>query len=182
MEKKFDIMYYVRIGGVLFLICTLTALLLAVVNNFTADKIELNSAARRNDSIALIFGDGITATEVKQENADPVQAVYEVFDVNGIKLGYAVHSKPVGFKGDIEMMVGITLAGHCKSVEIISMSETPGLGTKVGESSFLGQYNNKTGNLVLDEDIQPCAGATISSRTVNDAVNASFEAVGGLIG
>ena len=182
MEKKIDIKYFARIGGVLFVICALTALLLASVNYLTADKIELNSQARMNDSIALIFGEGIATEEVSGDFQDPVSSVYEVYDTGGTKLGYAVYAVPTGFKGDIEMMVGVTLAGNCKSVEIISMSETPGLGTRVGESDFLEQYHNAQGTLVLERDIMPVAGATISSRTVNTAVNAAINAVGGLIG
>ncbi len=177
MEKKIDIKYFATIGGVLFIICALTALLLAVVNDLTADRIALNSQLRMNESIESIFGEGISSEKLNKEYQAPVDSIYEVYDANGTKLGYAVYTVPVGFKGDIEMMVGVTLAGHCKSVEIISMSETPGLGTKVGDAAFLNQYHNMQGTLVLGEDIMPVAGATISSRTVNIAVNAAINAV-----
>ena len=182
MDKKFDIMYVLRIAAVLLIICALTALLLAAVNSFTKDRIALNSQLRMNESIEKIFGDAINAQQVNKEYQAPIDSIYEVYDTKGTKLGYAVYAVPTGFKGDIEMMVGVTLAGHCKSVEIISMSETPGLGTKVGESAFLDQYHNAQGTLVLETDIMPVAGATISSRTVNIAVNAAINAVGGLIG
>ncbi len=182
MEKRFDIRYILRIAGVLFIICALTALLLSAVNFLTKDKIAENAQARMNESISLIFGDGISAEKTDMEFEAPVNGIYEVYSSDGTMLGYAVYTVPVGFKGDIEMMVGVTLAGHCKSVEIISMSETPGLGTKTGEPAFLDQYHNASGNLMLEEDIMPVAGATISSRAVNTAVNAALEAVGGIIG
>lgn len=182
MEKKFDVMYILRIAGVLFIICSVVALLLSAVNLLTHARIAENAQARMNESIALIYGDNITATVMKGEYSAPVSSIYEVYLEDGTKVGYAVYSVPTGFKGDIEMMVGVTLAGHCKSVEIISMSETPGLGTKAGDATFLDQYRNATGELVLEENIDAVAGATISSRAVNSGVNAALEAVGGIIG
>ncbi len=182
MEKKFDIKDILRIGIVLFIICALIALLLSAVNELTKEKIEENAQARMDESISVIFGDGIQTSLIDKSFNDPVKQVYEVKDANGHLQGYAVYAVPVGFKGDIEIMVGVTVAGNCKSVEIISMSETPGLGTKVGNEDFLSQYHNKYGSLVLGEDIIPVAGATISSKTVNGAVNEAINAVGGIIG
>lgn len=182
MEKTFDLKYILRIGGILFIICALTALLLAAVNAVTADKIAANSQAKMEASISSIFGDGISAADTELKFDTSVKNVYEVKDDKGDLLGYAVYAVPVGFKGDIEMMVGFTSEGVLKSVEIITMSETPGLGTKVGESAFIDQYKDKSGELVLGTDITAVAGATISSRTVNDAVNEAQEAVGGIIG
>lgn len=182
MEKKFDIKEILRIGVVLFVICAIVALLLSAVNELTKEKIAFNAQERMNSSISVIFGENIKTALIEAETQAPVKEIYEVKDSSETLMGYAVYAVPVGFKGDIELMVGVTVAGNCKSVEIISMSETPGLGTKVGEPKFLEQYHNNQGSLVLGSDITPVAGATISSRTVNDAVNAAVEAVGGVIG
>ena len=182
MDKKFDIKYTLRIAGVLLIICAVCAALLGTVNHLTKDKIASNTLARMNESISLIFGDGISTEEVTDRDFDgTVKHVFFVRDPDGNALGYAVNAVPTGFKADIEMMVGVTLAGKCKSVEIISMSETPGVGTKVGEKAFLDQYHNAHGELVLKENIDAVSGATISSRAVNLAVNESLSAVGGII-
>lgn len=182
MEKRFDIRQILRIGLVLFIICALVALLLSVVNELTKDKIAENTQLRMDESVAAIFGKGITTKAVDKSFEAPVKTVYEVIDADGTLQGYAVYVVPKGFKGGIEMMVGVTLGGNCKSVEIISMSETPGVGTKVGETDFLSQYHNKGGELVLNEDIDAVASATISSRAVNNGVNAAIKAAGGIIG
>ncbi|MBQ4562830.1 MAG: FMN-binding protein [Clostridia bacterium] len=181
MEKKFDLLYILKIAGVLFIICGLTALMLSAVNLVAKDKIAENAQARMNESIALIFGEGITTEQVEKDFQAPVNSIYKVYSADGNILGYAVYTVPVGFKGDIEMMVGVTLGGHCKSVEIISMSETPGLGTKAGEDSFLDQFHNVT-EPVVGDNIIPVAGATISSRAINTAVDAAIKAVGGIGG
>ncbi len=179
MEKKFDPLYILKIAGVLFIICSITALLLSAVNLLTKQKIAENSQARMNESIAHIFGEAITAEKIDKDFQAPVNSIYKVYSADGNMVGYAVYTIPVGFKGDIEMMVGVTLGGHCKSVEIISMSETPGLGTKAGEPGFLNQFHNVT-KPVLGENVMPVAGATISSRAINTAVNAAINAVGGI--
>lgn len=183
MGKKFDVKYILRIAVVLFIICALTALLLAVVNGLTAVKIAENAEAKMNNSIYKIFGEEISPPELKEGSyTDAVKNVYEIKDTNGSFMGYAVYTVPVGFKGDIEMMVGINPDMSVKSVEIINLSETPGLGTKVKDEAFIGQYNDKSGDLELKEDIIPVAGATISSRAVNDGINEAVKAAGGIKG
>ena len=181
MKKNFDVKFILRVAGVLFVICSVTALLLATVNEFTAERIAANASQRMEDSISKIFGENIEISTVEGEYDSPVNTVYLVKS-NGVPKGYAVYTIPTGFKGDIEMMVGVTLAGNCHKVEFISMSETPGLGTKVQNEEFLAQYNNAFGDLVIKENIQPVAGATISSSAVNEGINAALEAVGGIIG
>ena len=181
MEKRFDVRYILRIAGVLLIICALVALMLSAVDLLTKDKIAENAQARMDESISLIFGDAITTKKVNSDFQAPVDSIYEVYSTDGNMVGYAVYTVPQGFKGDIEMMVGVTLGGHCKSVEIISMSETPGLGTKAGEPAFLDQFRN-TNKPVLGEDVIPVAGATISSRAIDTAVNAALNAVGGING
>ncbi len=181
MENKKGIKYFLRIGGTLFAIAAIMAFALAVVNGFTADRIAANAAAETNATISEIFGEGIEFTQLDRENAIPVKAVYEV-KKDDIAQGWAVLCNPVGFKGEIEMIVGIAPDGSCLDVKVISLSETPGLGAKVADDEFLSQYDSKLGGLVIKTDIAEVAGATISSSAVNDAVNASLAAVAEIIG
>lgn len=181
MENKKGIKYFLRIGGTLFAIAAIMAFALAVVNELTADRIAANAEAETNATIAEIFGEGIEFTQVETSYQDPVKTVYEVKKDEQVQ-GWAVLCAPVGFKDEIEMIVGVAPEGSCLSVKIISLSETPGLGAKVAEDDFLSQFDGKTGVLDIKVDISEVAGATISSRTVTDAVNASLAAVNEIIG
>lgn len=165
--------YYLRIAGVLFLICALTALVVAGVNAITKDKIAENSMKKMNDTVTDIFGDGITVNSLDIDVTEPVTAVYEV-EKDGNLLGYAVYTKPVGFKAEIEMMVGFDTDLNCKAVRIISLSETPGLGSRVEDEKFLEQFSS--------DNFDSIAGATISSLTVKNGVDSAKAALekGGL--
>lgn len=172
-----DFKYYLKIAGMLFLICSITALIVAAVYGVTNEKIAQNELETMNDSIKEIFGDDISTEKLKYngKNTD-IAAIYEVKEENSI-IGYAVHAKPMGFKDSIEMMVGVTPDGICKSVRIISLSETPGLGSKVSEDSFTSGFEGATGVLEIKKDITPVAGATVSSKAVTKGVNSALEAV-----
>ena len=173
--------YFLRVGGTLFAIAAIMAFALALVNSLTAGRIAENSRAETNATISEIFGEGIEFTETQAETESPVRTIYEV-KRGEEKLGWAVLCAPVGFKGEIEMIVGISPDGSCLAVRVISLSETPGLGAKVAEDEFLSQYVGKTGSLQIKTDIDEVASATISSSAVNDAVNASLAAIADIMG
>jgi len=181
MEQKKGFKYFIRIGGALFLIAAVMAFALAIVNELTADKIADNTQKETNITISEIFGEGIEFSELSLDLTAPVKTVYEVKEGDLTK-GWAVLCSPVGFKAEIEMIVGVNPDGSCLSVKVISLSETPGLGAKVAEDEFLSQYNGKTGDLKIKADIAEVASATISSSAVNDAVNAALATVAEIIG
>ena len=176
-----DFKFIAKVGLSLFVICSIVALMLAVVNGLTKDKIVENSNKQMQETISSIFGDGIELKETDVSPSETVATVYQV-ERDGSKIGYAVYAVPQGFKGPIEMMVGINLDGSIMDVEIVSLSETPGLGSKVAEDAFIAQYKNATAPYTVKENISPVAGATISSKAVTAGVNAALEAVGGLAG
>ena len=57
----------------------------------------------------------------------------------------------------------------------MSLSETPGLGSRVQEAAYLDQYKGQSGTLTLGEDVDAIAGATVSSRAVLNGVNRAVE-------
>ena len=81
-----------------------------------------------------------------------------------------------GFGGDLGVIVGFDLAtGDLVGVGITTLSETPGLGTRVREPAFRAQFEGMSGagpfKVTKDGgDIEVVTGATISSRAVAEAV------------
>jgi electron transport complex protein RnfG len=81
-----------------------------------------------------------------------------------------------GFGGKLGVMVGFDLAsGDLAGVGITTMSETPGLGTRVREAAFLAQFTGLSKDAVfkVKKDggvIDAVTGATVSSRAVADAI------------
>ncbi|MBR1648942.1 MAG: RnfABCDGE type electron transport complex subunit G [Alphaproteobacteria bacterium] len=87
-----------------------------------------------------------------------------------------------GFGGKIELIMGILMDGTVSGYKIIEQNETPGLGTKVTEPKFSGQFvglNAHDDNFDLKKDggeIDAVTGATISSRAVVNAMKKAVSA------
>ncbi len=86
-----------------------------------------------------------------------------------------------GYGGDIQVVVGITSDGTVNGISFLSISETAGLGMKATEPAFYEQYQGKqTEKFVVSKDggdgepIDALSGATITSRSVTNAVNAAL--------
>jgi electron transport complex protein RnfG len=157
-------------------ICICVAAVLAVVNALTAERIAANLDAAEKAAIYEVFGDtGISAEELSGA-PEGINSVYRVSGGDGTPLGFCVALSQQGFGGNIDMVVGLAPDGSVTGVEITSLSETPGLGSRVAEEPYLDGYRGKSGRLVLGADVDAISGATISSRSVLAGVNAAIDA------
>lgn len=81
-----------------------------------------------------------------------------------------------GFGGDVGVMVGLGLGDpRLAGVGITTMSETPGVGTRVREASFTHQFTGMPGDAVFrvrkdGGQVDAITGATVTSRAVSAAV------------
>ena len=99
--------------------------------------------------------------------------------------GYSKEVTVKGYGGDIKMLVGIDKQGKVKGVKILSMNETPGLGSlatsetpmKNKPFTFLGQFigKGKKNKLRAKEDIVAITGATITSQAIADGVKLALQ-------
>ncbi len=163
----------IKITLPLSIICIAVALMLAVVNALTADTIAANNAREKEAAILSIFPDG-DGTELNY-SPDGTE-VYRVKDGESV-IGYCVSVAENGFGGAVNMMVGVDTAGSVCGVKIVSLSETPGIGTKVKSDGFLATFQ---GNqlFVIGENFDGISGATVSSKAVVRGVNRALIAVG----
>ena len=154
---------------ILTAICTTATLILALTNLLTAGKIAANAA----EKAAAVRREVMQAADYTQ--LDDEGKVYSALDYDGSQLGVIVTTEAKGYGGTIQVMTGIRPSGSVSKVVILSMSETPGLGAKTKETSFLDRYiGSDEPNLAVDKDggsIAAVSGATISSRAVTEAVN-----------
>lgn len=160
----------VQITLPLTVICVAVALMLAVVNALTANRIALAAEKEKQNAIELLFptADGI----VRLEGEDEVYLCAH----DGVVLGCCVGVVESGFGGDIEMMVATDTSGAVVGVRILSMSETPGVGTKTRSDSFLSRFTGGD-SFVIGENIDAISGATISSKAVVRGVNRAIDAL-----
>ena len=96
-----------------------------------------------------------------------------VIKKNGKPFAVTLENFGQGFGGLLGVMVGYNLeTGDLVGIGITTLSETPGVGTRVRETAFTGQFKgmSSTSNFKVKKDggeIDAITGATISSRAVH---------------
>lgn len=192
MNKKI-----VKDAMILFAFTVVLGLLLGIVNEITKEPIakvnyEIEQNAYREvfkDADSFEAVESFTAKDAAKIIAKSEYTADEITDVNAAKdkdgniLGYVINViSHEGSQADISLSVGIRMDGTLNGYSITSISETPGLGMLVKEKPFYSQFENKAEesyNVVkstpaADNEIESVTGATISSRAVTNAVNASL--------
>ena len=165
----------------LLVICAVTAALMALVNGMTIDRINENAEIATREAINRIYPVFDSQESIVESPELPVTEVFRL-EKDGQTLGYCVAVEPKGFNGAIEMMVGISPQGIITGVEIISHSETPGVGARADDPQYLDGYDGLSGRVSFGDGIDALSGATISSKAILSGVNAATEIVSGLTG
>ena len=132
--------------------------------------------------VELFGSDKIEYTELVRLESDGerVEAVYRVAE-DGSTVGYSVLVLSPSFGGDVQLMVAVTADKTVIGVKIVSMSETPGLGTRVDDADYLSQYAGVTAGLSASE-VDMISGATKSSKAVLNGVVDALAALDGHLG
>ena len=166
--------YVLRLTLTLFLITTVVAGLLGLVNYVTADTIAEQIAQKAENAMRQVLeADSYEPLDVPEDSA--VTAAYRAGDK-----GYVVRVAPNGFGGAIDLMVGVDVSGAVTGVAIVSQSETASLGANCTREDFRAQFTGKTGTLSVSKDggeIEALTGATVTSRAVTEGVNTALEFV-----
>ena len=81
----------------------------------------------------------------------------------------------IGYGGPVLVSVGLDASGAIGSLTVgrARFAETEGVGGKIRDEAFTGQFIGKTPPLTLN-DVDAVAGATISSQAAVDAVNQAY--------
>lgn len=180
-----DPQYILRITGVLLAICLLTALLLGIVNQVTAPRIEALQKAKSEAAMSMV----LPADEYVLWEGDLPAHVTALYLANsgGEGIGWVAETTTSGSQGAIEMMVGVGTDGKVTGVSVVKHSETPNIGTKVvADQSVLDRFtgmSHENGEITVNSGsnrFDAVSGATFSSRGVVEGVNAALAAVGQL--
>ena len=154
----------------LIVICMAVALMLSAVNLLTKDIIAANAAAEKQNAVLAIFTDAAAASLYEKTEAEEIYLATQ----NNELVGCCVSLSENGFGGAISLLVGLATNGQVSGIEIISMSETPGIGSKAKNDTFLNQYKGSE-PFVIGENLDAISGATVTSRAITRAVNRALE-------
>ena len=178
-----------KLGLNLLIISAIAALLLAFTNNVTADTIAKRNEQANAEARKLVLESAQDFEEVKDAKTDnskgvEVSEIYEAKDASGNTVGYTLKVLPSGYGGTFELMVGIDSAkGQVSGINVVSNSETAGLGAKATDPEFSDQYKGKPleelsvlkNGTPGDTEIKAISGATITSTAVTNGVDAAIE-------
>ena len=181
---------------ILTAITVVAGLLLGVVYGVTKDPIAKAQEEAKQEAFRSVLSDAETfesdtefdadaASALLKENgytSDDISEVAEGKDSSGETVGYVVNvTSHEGYGGDIDISVGIREDGTVTGIEMLSISETAGLGMRAKEPSFYNQFaGQQAEKFYVSKDggdgqpIDALSGATITSRAVTGAVNTAL--------
>lgn len=185
----------VKNAAILTAITLVSGMLLGLVYEVTKEPIRISQESAKQEAYKKVlpeaaeFQDDESFDEAKAEEALQsagvsgcyVKGSAAALDNNGEQVGYVITTaSKEGYGGEIELSVGILRDGTVSGIEILSISETAGLGMNATEPSFKKQFSNvQTEKFVVKKDdpsgnVDALSGATITSRAVTSAVNAGL--------
>src|SRR5665647_126473 len=146
--KKMSFKELVLPGIILFSICLVTTLLLAYTNQITEPKIfalaNKNAAAAR---MLVLDTAKSFSSPLKVDLDGTAYAYYKGLAQDGKTAGYVFTTVTKGYGGNVKIMSGINNKGIVVGIEILQLTETPGLGMKAYDDLFLKQFFGKSGSI-----------------------------------
>ena len=171
----------IRTALILLLVTGFTVLLLAFINYFTAGPIAAHRKAELDKSVAAMFPDTEYTQITDVTLPEAVSEIYLIHTAQNEPCGFLVIAKPMGFGGEMELMVGTDLEGVVSGVKIISNAETATKVAAIKAEGFLDmQYASKKAPFSFTKDggtVEAVAGSTVSSEAVLSGVNNACGAV-----
>ena len=182
---------------ILTVITVVSGLLLGLVYDITKEPIATAQENTRQEAFRSVLPeassfeeyegyDAEKAGELLRENGydpDEISGAVTGKDGSGETVGYVVNViSHEGYAGDIKISVGIAADGTVTGIEMLSISETAGLGMKAAEADFKDQFKDrkvekfsytKSGESG-DDMIDAISGATITTNAVTNAVDAAL--------
>lgn len=166
--------------------------ILSFLNYSTADKIEFNQDTDLREKILYVFDidapledpeevSKIFDERIEQTENEDGDMIYTAKE-DGETMGYAIPVRGAGLWGSILGYVGLTEDySEIIGLDFIAHSETPGLGGRIEEEEYKGQFrglelDDKGGDYVIYKpasggNVDAISGATLTSKAVSDILN-----------
>lgn len=189
----------------LFCITLVAGVLLGFVYEITKDPIKKQEQETKQRAYQTVFTDATsfkesdTVTAAVEKSSEllsdatitggadfsgiTISEALEAYDSSDSLIGYVMNViTSNGYGGDIKVSIGIRMDGTVTGMEILSISETAGLGMKAAESKFKNQFKDKNVDqfeytkvgATKENEIDTISGATITTKAVTGAVNAGI--------
>ena len=157
MKTKNTPLFIARLALTLFVICAVVAILLALVNQVTAPRIETINAEKATKALTAVLSDAIEVTPTG--------------------FGGTIDMM-VGVSKDGKVL-GVSIISHSETPNLGAVAAS---GNSKGQA-FRDQFIGLSGTLAVSKDggsVDAITSATITSRAVTSGVNAALECAGKL--
>ena len=183
---------------ILLIITIVAGFSLAAINKITTEPIAYARAEEKNKAYRSMFKEAESFEEnealvqkcdsseefLKNKGFDGtnVDAALIAKSGNGTE-GYIINAtSPNGYAGNIQISLALDKEGKIQGFEILSISETVGLGMKANEDEFKSQFAGKNVKEIKytkagakgEDEINAISGATITTSAVTEAVNSAL--------
>ncbi len=173
-----------KLGLILMLISAVSAGSLSYVHGVTSKIIDERKALEVARAMEVVLPSAQDFERLTAEELDEVKAgggfsgVEEVYrgSADGEVRGVVAKVLTSGYGGKIALLVGVNSDLAVEGLQVLSHTETPGLGAEITKPAFQSQFAGKgsSGPLAVNKDggeIVAISSATISSRAVVRGVN-----------
>lgn len=158
---------------VLTLICVITSALLVAAYNITYVDTTGVITDELASGLTEIYG-GSDGFDMLMNDDGTVKTYDGVTSVITNGSGTAFEITADGYSnGGLHLLIGFDESGSICGISVISIGETPGLGTKVQNKDFLDKFKGISSE---DYQVDNITGATYSSKGMKAAVNTALEA------
>lgn len=154
----------IYLGFFLALVSAIAGLALSYTYVSTAPRIAAEAEKKLNTALTEVFSEADNFKKLSEETFEAQK--------QGKKIGLVSKVAPAGYGGAIQMLVGVDQNKKVTGVKILSLTETPGLGTNATNPDFLKQFVGKStqDKIMPKDDIDAITGATITTQAVCDGV------------
>ncbi len=184
---------------ILFGITCIAGFLLGAVYTITKEPIARQEEKAKTAAYQKVCPLGVTFDESIFEVDDGKEGTIQIAVGNGAAVviqgaaralnaaeeavGYVIQATSASYGGDLTLAVGFDTEGVITGIEILEISDTPGLGMKAKEDpSFASQFVGKAAGYDLElvksgasgeNQVDAIAGATVTSQAFMDGVKAA---------
>ncbi|MGB5437372.1 MAG: RnfABCDGE type electron transport complex subunit G [Maribacter sp.] len=177
---------FLNMALALIVITVVAGFSLGFVNDLTLEPKARAKLAKKVNALKLVlpaFDNDLVAqvVRIKSEVAKDSMEIYPAFQGLEFVGAAVIGSSEKGFSGLVKIMVGFKPDGSMQDIVVLEQKETPGLGTKMKEEKFLGQFKDKNpSNFDLKVgkdggDVDALTGATISTRAFTEAAQSAYD-------
>lgn len=159
---------------VLTIICVISSALLAFVYNLTYVDTTGIITDKLSAGLTEIYGnaDGFSMQMNEDGTVKTFEGVTSIISDSSGNVSFEITADGYS-KGGLHLLIGFDESGSVCGISVLSIGETPGLGTRAAAPEYLGKF---TGITSPEFEADAITGATFSSKGIQSAVKTAVTA------